>query len=199
MDSITIQQIREQSSYPGLRVRINATIGPWKGTAVWDVSTGDPIVPAPRIVTIERVLGEPIALLGYAPETTLAEKGVTILERGITSTRWRDYVDIVQLARQGVDPDALLRSAHAVARHRGVTLEPIGPHVADYGRVGQAEMGSLASQRTTPSRVRRETRRPDRPHRLPTRPHLRDARSNTLTTANTARQRPHLPPILFVR
>ena len=139
MDSITIQQIREQSSYPGLRVRINATIGPWKGTAVWDVSTGDPIVPAPRIVTIERVLGEPIALLGYAPETTLAEKGVTILERGITSTRWRDYVDIVQLARQGVDPDALLRSAHAVARHRGVTLEPIGPHVADYGRVGQAK------------------------------------------------------------
>jgi hypothetical protein len=139
MDSITIQQIREQSSYPGLRVRINATIGPWKGTAVWDVSTGDPIVPAPRIVTIERVLGEPIALLGYAPETTLAEKGVTILERGITSTRWRDYVDIVQLARQGVDPDALLRSAHAVARHRGVTLEPIEPHVADYGRVGQAK------------------------------------------------------------
>lgn len=139
MNSITIQQIREQSSYPGLRVRINATIGPWKGTAVWDVSTGDPIVPEPRIVAIERVLGEPIALLGYAPETTLAEKGVTILERGITSTRWRDYVDIVQLARQSVDPDVLLRSAHAVARHRGVTLEPIGPHVAGYGRVGQAK------------------------------------------------------------
>ena len=47
MDSITIQQIREQSSYPGLRVRINATIGPWKGTAVWDVSTGDPSCPHP--------------------------------------------------------------------------------------------------------------------------------------------------------
>ena len=84
-------------------------------------------MPPPRQVTIDRILGDPIRLLGYAPETTIAEKGVTILERGITSTRWRDYVDIVQLARKGVDPDELLRSARAVARHRGVTLEPVTP------------------------------------------------------------------------
>ena len=51
------------------------------------------MVPPPRRVTIDRLLGDPISLLGYAPETTIAEKGVTILERGITSTRWRDYVD----------------------------------------------------------------------------------------------------------
>lgn len=103
------------------------------------MSTGDPIVPSPRQVTIGRILGEPITLLGYAPETIIAEKGITILERGITSTRWRDYVDIVQLARQGFDADELLRSARAVARHRGVTLEPIAPHLAGYGPVGQAK------------------------------------------------------------
>jgi Nucleotidyl transferase AbiEii toxin, Type IV TA system len=103
------------------------------------VSTGDPIVPSPRQVTIDRILGEPITLLGYALETTIAEKGVTILERGITSTRWRDYVDIVQLGRQGIDPDELLRSARAVARPRRVTLEPVAPHLADYGAVAQAK------------------------------------------------------------
>jgi hypothetical protein len=90
-------------------------------------------------VTIDRILGDPIILLGYAPETTIAEKGVTILERGITSTRWRDYVDIVQLARQGIDPDKLLRSAQAAARHRGVTLEPVTPYLAGYGAVAQAK------------------------------------------------------------
>src|SRR5690606_16554772 len=121
------------------RVRVGASIGPWKGTAAWDVSTGDPIVPAPRKVHIDRVLGGRIVLLGYAPETTIAEKGVTILERGITSTRWRDYVDIVQLARQGIDTDELLHSARAVARYRGVTLEPIAPHVSGYGQIGQAK------------------------------------------------------------
>lgn len=51
------------------------------------MSTGDPIVPPPRPVTIDRIIGDPITILGYAPETTIAEKGVTILERGITSTR----------------------------------------------------------------------------------------------------------------
>jgi hypothetical protein len=139
LDSISVQEIRAQADYPGLRVRVAVSIGPWQGVAAWDVSTGDPIVPSPRQVSIDRILGEPITLLGYAPETTIAEKGVTILERGITSTRWRDYVDIVQLGHQGIDADGLLRSARAVARHPGVTLEPVAPHLAGYGAVAQAK------------------------------------------------------------
>jgi hypothetical protein len=139
VDTISVQEIREQADYPALRVRVAASIGPWKGVAPWDVSTGNPIVPPPRHVTIDRILGEPITLLGYAPETTIAEKGVTILERGITSTRWRDYLDIVQLARRGIDLNELLRSARAVARHRGVTLEPVAPSLAGYGAVAQAK------------------------------------------------------------
>jgi len=93
----------------------------------WDVSTGDPIVPAPREVTLERILGEPIRLIGYAPESTVAEKGVTILERGITSTRWRDYVDIVALGETGLDMDELLDASRAVAEYRGISLRPITP------------------------------------------------------------------------
>jgi len=137
--TIGVQEIREQSDYPGLRVRIAVSVGPWKGVAAWDVSTGDPIVPPPRRVTIDRIIGDAITLLGYAPETTIAEKGVTILERGITSTRWRDYVDIVQLARAGIDSDELLRSARAVAVHRGVNLEPVAPRLAGYGAAAQAK------------------------------------------------------------
>lgn len=138
-DTITVHQIRDRVEYPGLRVRVKVRIGPWKSTAVWDVSTGDPIVPSPRTVRIDRVIGPPIELLGYAPETTIAEKGVTILERGVTSTRWRDYVDIVRLAQQGIDTVELLRSARAVARYRGVTLEPVTQHLSGYGEVGQAK------------------------------------------------------------
>jgi hypothetical protein len=139
LDTISVQEIREQADYPALRVRVAVSIGPWKGVVAWDVSTGDPIVPPPRRVTIDRILGDPITLLGYAPETTIAAKSVTILERGITSTRWRDYVDIVALARHGIDPDELLRSARAVAHHRGVTLEPVAPHLVGYGAVAQAK------------------------------------------------------------
>jgi hypothetical protein len=139
LDTISVQEIREQADYPALRVRVAVSIGPWKGVAAWDVSTGDPIVPPPRQVTIDRILGDPITMLGYAPETAIAEKGVTILERGITSTRWRDYVDIVALAGVGINSDELLLAARAVARQRGVTLEPVAPHLAGYGAVAQAK------------------------------------------------------------
>lgn len=137
LESLTIREIREQSENPGLRVKVALAIGSWKGSITWDVSTGDPIVPAPRMVELPRLIGEPIRLLGYAPETSIAEKGVTILERGRTSTRWRDYVDIVALTAHGVDPDELLRAAKAVAAYRGVVLGPVNPVIAGYGEVGQ--------------------------------------------------------------
>lgn len=136
--TINVQQIRDDADYPGLRLRMQAALHTAHGTIVWDVSTGDPIVPAPRLVRVPRALGEDIQILGYAPETAVAEKGVTILERGITSTRWRDYVDIVQLSRNhSLDPTQLRAAAEAVAAHRHVTLEAVSPHLAGYGAVAQ--------------------------------------------------------------
>jgi hypothetical protein len=135
---VEIDSIRDEDEYSALRVRVRAAVGVHPGVIAWDISTGDPIVPAPQRIQVPRLLGPPIEILGYAPETTIAEKGVTILERGITSTRWRDYVDIVQLAlRHRVDVNVLAESAMAVARHRNVTLAPIGSTVAGYGAVGQ--------------------------------------------------------------
>lgn len=139
LDSITVDEIRDDAEYPGMRLRVNVSIATWNGVVSWDVSTGDPIIPAPRKVTLDRVLGEPLTLIGYAPESTVAEKGVTILERGITSTRWRDYVDIVTLGEAGLDHEELLRAVHAVADYRNVELQPIGPVVEGYGSIGQAK------------------------------------------------------------
>ena len=63
---------------------------------------------------------------------------MTILERGTTSTRWRDYVDIVQLfAHHQIDRAQLLVSARAVAHYRGVALGPIAPRVIGYGPIAQ--------------------------------------------------------------
>ena len=139
LGSLEVQPIRQVAEYPGLRVRVRGPVGTARVVVVWDISTGDPVVPRPKIVSVPRVLGEPIEMLGYAPETSVAEKGVTILERGIASTRWRDYVDIVQLAEQGLDGTALLDSARAVARYRQVTLGPVAATVAGYGAVSQAK------------------------------------------------------------
>ncbi|GGJ87440.1 hypothetical protein GCM10010123_16290 [Pilimelia anulata] len=60
---------------------VKAAIGSQRITVVWDVSTGDPIVPPPEPLRVPRLLGEAIEMLGYPPEMVVAEKGVTILER----------------------------------------------------------------------------------------------------------------------
>ncbi len=61
-----------------------------------------------------------------------------MLERGITSTRWRDYVDIVCLASiYDVDDGLPLASAQAVADCRGVHLRLVGPMLAGYGTISQ--------------------------------------------------------------
>ncbi len=140
LGTLSVQEIREHDDYPGLRVRVKARLGTQTSQISWDISTGDPIVPGPRRVRVPRVMGDDIEMWGYAPETVIAEKGVTILERGIASTRWRDYVDIVRLAdTQELDPHELRRSAEAVANYRGVGLQPIGEVVDGYGAVGQAK------------------------------------------------------------
>lgn len=138
VDTFTVTEIREEAEYSGLRVKVKATVGPWTGAIAWDVSTGDPVVPAPEVVTLPRLLGDDIRIAGYRPETTLAEKGVTILQRGIQSTRWRDYIDIVQLFRTyDVDRGLLRDAAEAVATYRGVSLGPVSPLLVGYGEVAQ--------------------------------------------------------------
>ncbi|CKP25529.1 Uncharacterised protein [Mycobacterium tuberculosis] len=54
LDTSSVQEIRERADYPGLRVRVAMSVGPWQGIAAWDVSTGEPIAPWPTRVTIDR-------------------------------------------------------------------------------------------------------------------------------------------------
>lgn len=138
LDSLAVQVIRDDADYPGLRLRMKARLATWNGITAWDVSTGDPIVPMPAQVRLPRIHGEDILVLGYRPETIIAEKGIAILERGATSTRWRDYVDLVQLFEHfDVDREALGEAARAVAAHRKVELAPVRPLVVGYGALAQ--------------------------------------------------------------
>lgn len=54
LGSLDVQEIREEAEYPGLRVRVNISIGTFSGKVLWDISTGDPIVPTPKMVKVPR-------------------------------------------------------------------------------------------------------------------------------------------------
>ena len=138
LDSITVEAIRDEDEYSGLRVKFTARLHTAKLSLALDVSTGDPIYPAPTPVVLPGLLGQDVLLQGHPPTTVIAEKAITILQRGTQSTRWRDYVDLRSLARTRVFvADELLTAAQAVARHRHVVLGPVAPLVAGYGAIAQ--------------------------------------------------------------
>lgn len=137
-DAASVQSIREEDDYSGLRLKFTAHLNTARLSLALDVSTGDPIYPAVEPVILPGLLGNDVQMMGHPVATVVAEKSVTVLQRGTQSTRWRDYVDLRNLARTRTFNAAELAAAiAAVAQHRQVQREPIAGLVVGYGAVSQ--------------------------------------------------------------
>lgn len=90
--------IMTEFEYPGVRIALEATLDRLKQRIKIDISTDDVIIPS-AISYNYRLMFEDrsIALMTYTTETLLAEKIQTILARGITTTRMRDFYDVYEL------------------------------------------------------------------------------------------------------
>lgn len=74
----------------------------------------------------------PVTLLGYPLVMVLAEKIVTVVDRGEGNTRWRDFADVYTLTHlHSVEAATLRNSLETVAAYRGVTLAPVLPALAE--------------------------------------------------------------------
>jgi hypothetical protein len=137
-ETATAEVIRDEDLYPGARVTMAARLSTARPGFHVDVSFGDPITPPPGTVQLPRILGGHIAVRGYPLAMVHAEKIVTAISRGTTSTRWRDFADMYLLARHHpIDGTELGTSIREVARHRSVRLQPLSQVLADYGAIGQ--------------------------------------------------------------
>lgn len=89
------EDIRETDDYPGIRVYLKANYAPMSVPLTIDVTTGDRITPGPIEYEYPLLFDEgSIHLMPYPLETVLAEKLETVVSRGVTSTRPRDFYDI---------------------------------------------------------------------------------------------------------
>ncbi len=137
--TLSAQTIREADEYSGVRVTATASLATATLHFHLDINVGDPIWPAPSIVSLPRLLSdETIQVLGYPLAMILAEKIVTAMQRGTANTRWRDFVDINALLRPGQYEGSELRTAvERVAQHREVTIRPLAETVAGYPEIAQ--------------------------------------------------------------
>ena len=122
-----LEDIHDESDYPGIRVTIIAVLDKTKQRMKVDVTTGDPITPQAIDYRFSLLLEKrTIAIMAYNIETVLAEKLETILSRGTTTTRMRDYYDVyilMQLYEQELSWDHLKEAFKETSKHRGSYTE----------------------------------------------------------------------------
>jgi predicted nucleotidyltransferase component of viral defense system len=122
MELSKLESIRDEAEYPGIRVSINASLDKTKQTMKIDITTGDQITPRAIKFPYKLMLEDrSISILSYNLETVIAEKLETILSRGITTTRMRDYYDIyilMILHEKEIDKNILKDAFKKTSRHR---------------------------------------------------------------------------------
>ena len=90
-----ITEIMDEAEYPGVRVSMETEFDGVRTPLKVDISTGDVITPKEIQYSFKLMLEErSINVWAYNLETVLAEKLETMISRGITNTRMRDYYDI---------------------------------------------------------------------------------------------------------
>ena len=115
-------EIMADFEYPGVRMVLEARLDRLKQRIKIDLSTDDVITPS-AIRYSYRLMFEDrsIELMTYTPETLLAEKIQTILARGITTTRMRDYYDVYEIVvgnKVSIDKEVLAEAFTATCMKR---------------------------------------------------------------------------------
>ena len=92
------ESIMEEHDYPGLRFTLIGTLDGLRQKVKIDISTGDAITPQAIEYRYPLMFEDrSLQIMSYNLETLLAEKLETIMYRGTSNTRMRDFYDIYML------------------------------------------------------------------------------------------------------
>lgn len=133
-DSVELEAIREEDSYGGRRLRLNATLGAARLRIQVDIGIGDAVTPGPQWLDYPSLLDVPRPrLLAYSRETVVAEKLHAIAVLGLRNSRMKDYFDLHALLREGeLDFGTLSRAlASTFARRRTALPDGIPGGLSD--------------------------------------------------------------------
>ena len=97
--SATLEEIRENNRYHGVRIKVPVRLGAAKVTLQIDIGFGDAVYPAPEAVKIEPLLDhDPPEILAYPLQSVVAEKFEAIVSIGMVTSRMKDFFDIYAIA-----------------------------------------------------------------------------------------------------
>ena len=124
-ESVSIEEIRDDARYGGLRVKLVGLLGKARCPVQLDVGYGDAVTPGPEEIVYPTLLEDlpPPKLKVYPRASVVAEKLEAIVSLGIANSRMKDYFDLRALAREGaVGKDVLADAIGATFGRRGTAL-----------------------------------------------------------------------------
>ncbi len=130
--SITVEEIRKEAGYGGVRVVIAGELAKARCKTQIDVGFGDAVTPGPVDSVYPVLLNDLPAprLRAYPTYTVVAEKLHAIALLGMTNSRVKDYFDLsVLLERETLDADLLAQAIKATFERRGMAVPaalPVG-------------------------------------------------------------------------
>lgn len=120
---ISIENIREDDNYGGLRVHLQANFDEMPIDLKIDVTTGDKITYKENNYKYNLLLEKrSILIWSYNVETIIAEKYESIIKRSILNTRIRDFYDLYMLThldKKNINSKMLIDAIKETSKHRG--------------------------------------------------------------------------------
>jgi len=99
-ETVNGEQIRLGAQYDGVRIRFGGHLGNARVSVQVDVGFADVITPGAQPISYPTLLDfSTPELLGYTPETTIAEKFEAMVTLDMANTRMKDFLDIWLLAK----------------------------------------------------------------------------------------------------
>jgi hypothetical protein len=152
--AVAAETIRDQDIYSGVRVTVPCTLASARLTFHVDVNVGDVVWPSPAQVELPKLLGGHVRVRGYPLPMVLAEKIVTMVQRGTVNTRWRDFADVYLLARSHDFVAAEVgESMRHVAQHRQTLLMPLSQALIGYSQLGQGRWAAWVRKQRLAERL----------------------------------------------
>ena len=119
----SVSTIMDDAEYSGIRITMESVFDGMETPLKIDISTGDVITPSEIKYDFKLMFeNRSISVLAYNLETVLSEKMETIISRGITNTRMRDFYDIyilLLLQKNNISSEYMPKAFMAVANKRG--------------------------------------------------------------------------------
>lgn len=125
LENLSIEPIRQETEYGGLRIETKAHLAGAKIKVQIDLGFGDAVTPDAMEIDYPVLLDSPVPRIrAYPKETVVAEKLQVIVALGMTNGRMKDFYDLWMMSRHFAFDGATLAKAIAATFGRRRTSLP---------------------------------------------------------------------------